>query len=75
MKIKYATVVVRIGEPFNQTIPYTFKVKDGQGYIAQGMAIGRYLQMRFVEDHFDKPTKKDYKNIENISEIKVNRFR
>lgn len=75
MKITYATVHVRIGAPYNKTLSKPFKVKDGQGFMTQGMKLGNIMLMEFVENHFDRPTAKDYKKIAQISEIKVNRFK
>lgn len=75
MKIKHAITKVRIGAPYNETLSYPFKVKEGQGYIQQGISYGRMLIAEFVETHFNHPTSKDYHYIESISEIKVDRFK
>ena len=74
MKITHASVVVRIGEPYNRNIIQPFRVKEGSSYIKQGYLLGRVIVAEFVEHNFNKPTAKDYRYIENISEIKVKRY-
>ena len=74
MKIKYAVVNVRISSPYNETLSQSFRVKEGQSYITQGMNLGKMLIADFVEQHYSNPTPKDYCYIDSISEIHVNRF-
>ena len=74
MRIKYASVFIHIGAPYNKNIVQSFKVKEGSSYVRQGMLLGRVLISEFVEEHFHNPTNADYKKIEDISEIHVKRF-
>lgn len=74
MRIKYASVFIHIGAPYNENIVQSFKVKEGSSYVRQGMLLGRVLISEFVENHFHNPTNADYKKIEDISEIHVKRF-
>lgn len=74
MKIRYGTVTVQFGKPYNTTRSQSFKVREGESYIKTGFKIGRILQTEFTEELFDHPTPKDFRYIESISEIKVTRF-
>lgn len=74
MRIKYGSVVVRIGAPYNKNIVQAFSVKEGSSYLKQGYALGHIILIEFVEHNFDQPTSKDFRYIESISEIKVHKI-
>lgn len=74
MKIRYGSVKVFIGAPFNENFARTFRVKEGESFVKKGMMLGRIILTEFTESHFDNPTPKDFRYIENISKIKVNKI-
>lgn len=74
MKIRYGVVTIHIGKPYDHHEAMTFKVKEGSSYISQGMKLGKIAIIDFVEKNFRNPKPKDFRYIESISEIKVNRF-
>lgn len=74
MRIKYGVVTIHIGKPYDHHEAMTFKVKEGSSYISQGMKLGKIAIIDFVEKNFHNPKPKDFRYVESISEIKVDRF-
>ena len=75
MRIKYATVVVKICAPYNKTLEKTFAVKEGTSYIRQGYSWGQYLITKFIEESLHNPSPIDFRRALENSEIQVKRFK
>jgi hypothetical protein len=75
MKVKYATIIVKVYYPYENILEKTFAVKEGSSYIHQGYVWGKYLITKFVEESLRNPSPKDFKRALENSRMKVKRFK
>ena len=75
MKVKYATIIVKVYYPYENILEKTFAVKEGSSYIHQGYVWGKYLITKFIEESLRNPSPKDFKRALENSRIKVKRFK
>ena len=75
MKVKYATVIVKVYYPYENILEKTFAVKEGSSYIHQGYVWGKYLITKFIEESLRNPSPKDFKRALENSRMKVKRFK
>ena len=75
MKVKYATVIVKVCHPYETVLEKTFAVKEGSSYIHQGYVWGKYLITKFIEESLRNPSPKDFKRALENSRMKVKRFK
>ena len=75
MKVKYATVIVKVCPPYNKTLEKTFAVEEGTSYIRQGYSWGQYLITKFIEESLRNPSPIDFRRALQDSRMKVKRFK